>query len=107
MIRTLSIVTGQRAIRDGRTLDVDRATLLAEAALAHPNNPVLARLGERAAMYLAQHQRPVGRVAGRELVDVAGTTHDRDQPLIGHEARPVDRRLGEGDGHVHIIGRQG
>jgi uncharacterized protein YfaS (alpha-2-macroglobulin family) len=63
-IRTLSIVTGQRAIRAGRMLDVERATLLAEAALAHPNNPVLARLGERAASYLAQNQRPDGTFAG-------------------------------------------
>ncbi len=63
-IRTLSILTGQRAIRDGRTLDVDRATLLTEAALAHPQNPVLSRLGERAAAYLAQNQRPDGTFAG-------------------------------------------
>ena len=63
-IRTLSILTGQRAIRDGRTLDVDRATLLTAAALAHPGNPVLSRLGERAASYLAQNQRPDGSFAG-------------------------------------------
>lgn len=63
-IRTLSILTGQRAIRGGRTLDVDRATLLTEAALAHPQNPVLSRLGERAAAYLAQSQRPDGTFAG-------------------------------------------
>ena len=63
-IRELSIVTGQRAIRHGRTLDVMNATLLTEAALAHPNNPVLTRLGERAAAYLAQHQRPDGTFAG-------------------------------------------
>ena len=63
-LRELSIVTAQRAIRHGRTLDVTTATLLAEAALAHANNPVLARLGERAAAYLAQHQRPDGTFAG-------------------------------------------
>ena len=63
-LRTLSILTSQRAIRDGRTLDVTRATLLAEAALAHPDNPVLARLGERAVAYLAQHQRPDGTFSG-------------------------------------------
>ena len=63
-IRTLSILTGQRAIRDGRNLDVDRATLLTSAALAHPGNPVLARLGERAATFLAKAQRPDGSFSG-------------------------------------------
>jgi hypothetical protein len=63
-VRTLSIITAQRAIRDARTLDVSTAALLAEAALAHPQNPVLARLGERAAAYLAQNQRPDGSFAG-------------------------------------------
>jgi len=64
VLRDLAIVTAQRAIRAGRTLDVERAALLAEAALAHPNNPVLARLGERAAAYLAQNQRPDGTFSG-------------------------------------------
>ena len=63
-VRTLSIITGQRAIRAGRNLDVDRATLLVEATLAHPQNPVLARLGERAAAFLAKNQRPDGTFAG-------------------------------------------
>jgi len=63
-IRTLGILTGQRAIRDARTLDVDRATLLVPAALAHPGNPVLARLGERATQMLAKAQRPDGSFAG-------------------------------------------
>jgi len=64
VLRELAIVTAQRAIRDGRTLDVDRAALLVEPALAHPGNPVLARLGERAAASLAQSQRPDGTFAG-------------------------------------------
>lgn len=63
-IRTLGILTGQRAIRDARSLDVDRATLLVPAALAHPGNPVLARLGERATDFLAKAQRPDGSFAG-------------------------------------------
>lgn len=63
-IRTLTILTGQRAIRDARNLDVDRATLLVPAALAHPGNPVLARLGERATEYLAKAQRPDGSFSG-------------------------------------------
>ena len=63
-LRELAIVTGQRAIRAGRTLDIERAALLVEPASAHPDNPVLARLGERAAAYLAQNQRPDGTFAG-------------------------------------------
>jgi hypothetical protein len=63
-LRELAIVAGQRAIRDARTLDVDRAALLAEAAAAHPGNPVLARLGERAAAHLARVQRPDGTFSG-------------------------------------------
>jgi hypothetical protein len=63
-LRELAIVTAQRAVRAGRTLDVERAALLVEPALAHPGNPVLTRLGERALAYLAQHQRPDGTFAG-------------------------------------------
>jgi len=63
-LRALALVTAQRAIRDARTLDVERASLLAAPALAHPGNPVLARLGERAAAELARLQRPDGTFAG-------------------------------------------
>lgn len=63
-LRTLSIVAGQRAIRHARTLDVPRATALAAAALAHPQSPVLARLGERAAAHLHANQRPDGTFEG-------------------------------------------
>jgi hypothetical protein len=64
VLRELSLVTAQRAIRHGRTLDHTRATLIAEAALAHLDNPVLARLGERAVEYLARNQRPDGTFSG-------------------------------------------
>lgn len=63
-LRELAIVAGQRAIRAARTLDVDRAALLAEPAAAHRGNPVLARLAERAAAYLAGAQRPDGTFSG-------------------------------------------
>ncbi|MBS1122346.1 MAG: hypothetical protein H6Q90_4574, partial [Deltaproteobacteria bacterium] len=93
-LRTLSILTSQRAIRDGRTLDVTRATLLAEAAHAHPDNPVLSRLGERAAAYLAQHQRPDGTFSGatgwtlqRVLVATADGTRAVGSNLATNAAR--------------------
>jgi hypothetical protein len=93
-LRTLSITTSQRAIRHGRTLDVTRATLVAEAALAHPDNPVLARLGERAVAYLAQHQRPDGTFSGatgwtlqRVLVATADATRAAATNLATAHAR--------------------
>ncbi len=80
-LRNLAIVTSQRAIRAGRNLDVDTATLLAEAALTHPGNPVLTRLGERAAGFLVEQQRPDGTFGGgtgwtlqRVLVATAAAT---------------------------------
>lgn len=63
-LRELAILAGQRAIRHARTLDLTSATLLAEAALAHPTDPVLTRLGERAAAFLAKDQRPDGTFGG-------------------------------------------
>lgn len=90
-LRELAIVTSQRAIRHGRNLDVINATLLTEAALAHPDNPVLARLGERAAGYLAQNQRPDGTFAGGSgwtLQRVLMATADATR-AVG--ASPVDR----------------
>jgi hypothetical protein len=64
VLRDLAIVVGQRAIRHARTLDVSSAAALAAAALAHPQSPVLARLGERAAALLAREQRPDGTFEG-------------------------------------------
>ena len=63
-LRTLSLLTAQRAIRDARTLDETSAAVLAEAAAAHAQNPVIARLAERAAAYLQQHQKPDGTFGG-------------------------------------------
>ncbi|HLL22305.1 MAG TPA: hypothetical protein VK427_09250, partial [Kofleriaceae bacterium] len=83
-LRELAIISGQRAIRHGRTLDVPTATLLTEAALAHSNHRVLANLGERASAFLAKQQRPDGTISGdgatgwtlqRVLVATAEGTH--------------------------------
>jgi Alpha-2-macroglobulin family len=103
VLRELAIVTAQRAVRAGRTLDVERAALLAEAALAHPNNPVLVRLGERAAAYLAQNQRPDGTFSGatgwtlqRLLVVTAEATRasaaDKATPAARQRALQVQTR---------------
>jgi hypothetical protein len=63
-LRTIALLTGQRVVRYGRSLDVSSAALLARAALAHPDNPVLARLGERSLRFLAENQRPDGTFGG-------------------------------------------
>ncbi|WP_395845250.1 alpha-2-macroglobulin family protein [Cystobacter fuscus] len=61
-----SVLAGQRVLRAGRAPDVATAALLAEAALAHPGNPVLARLGERLSEQVARAQRPDGTCQGGE-----------------------------------------
>lgn len=94
-VRSLAILTTQRAVRDARTLDLDRATLLTEAALAHADSPVLARLGERAAAWLAQNQRPDGTFgggAGWTLQRVLVTTAEATRAVATAAASPEDRQ---------------
>jgi hypothetical protein len=96
-LRDLAIVTAQRAIRAGRTLDVERAALLVEPALAHPANPVLARLGERAAAYLAQQQRPDGTFAGATgwtLQRLLVLTAEATRAVAAGKATPAQRQHG-------------
>lgn len=63
-LKALSMVAGQRVLRAARAPSVDVATRLAEGALAHPENPVLARLGERLVGMVAKAQRPDGTCQG-------------------------------------------
>jgi len=94
-LRTLAIVTGQRAIRDGRSLDVERATLLTEAALAHGASPVLLRLGQRAAAFLGDNQRPDGTFgggAGWTLQRVLVATADATRAVGTATATTTDRQ---------------
>lgn len=88
-LRELAIVAGQRAIRDARTLDVDRAALLAEPAALHGGNPVLVRLGQRAAAHLARAQRPDGTFAGGDgwtLQRVLVATADATRAITAAQA---------------------
>ena len=94
-LRELAIVAGQRAIRDARTLDVDRAALFAEAAAAHAGNPVLARLGERAAAYLANAQRPDGSFSGGTgwtLQRLLVVTAEATRAVTSAQATPAERQ---------------
>ena len=65
-LKRMSALAGQRVLRAGRAPDVATAALLAEAALAHPDNPVLARLGERLSGQVASAQRPDGTCQGAD-----------------------------------------
>lgn len=65
VIRDLSILATQRVMQYARTPSLDTSTLLTEAALAHPQNPVLSRLGERLAMQIAAGQRADGTCQGQ------------------------------------------
>ncbi|MDB4957505.1 MAG: hypothetical protein JWO36_5074 [Myxococcales bacterium] len=94
-LRNLTILTSQRAIRDGRNLDITSASLLTEAAVAHAQNPVLARLGERAAAYLAQNQRPDGTFGGGNgwsLDRVLVATADGSRAVGTANATPTERQ---------------
>jgi hypothetical protein len=100
-VRTLSIITAQRAIRHGRTLDVDRATLLTEAALGHRDNPVVVRLGERAAGYLVRQQRPDGTFGGGNgwtLQRVLVATADGARAVAADTSTPEARQRALGVG---------
>jgi hypothetical protein len=63
-LRSLSLIAGQRVIRAARSPEVHVATVLAEAALAHPENPVLERIGERLSLQIIRAQRPDGSFEG-------------------------------------------
>jgi hypothetical protein len=65
-LQGLASVVGQRVLRAGRSPDVPTAALLAQAALSHPDNPVLSRLGERLAAQVANAQRPDGTCQGED-----------------------------------------
>lgn len=65
LVRTLRIASTQRALRNVRTPSVEGSILFAEAAAAHPNEPLLSRLGERLFADLANLQRPDGTFSGQ------------------------------------------
>jgi hypothetical protein len=63
-LRDTSLVATQRVLREARVLTIASATLLAQAALADPENPILARLGARAVAEIAAKQTPDGTCGG-------------------------------------------
>jgi hypothetical protein len=98
-LRELAILAGQRVIRHARALDVEGATAVAAAALAHPQSPVLARLGERAAALLQREQRPDGTFAGGAgwtLQRVLVATADATRAVSAASATPAARQRAQG-----------
>ncbi|MEL6347230.1 MAG: alpha-2-macroglobulin family protein [Myxococcota bacterium] len=63
-LRELRLISTQRVIRHARSPDVATATLLAEAALSHPDDPILTRMGQRLVDQLVRSQRPDGTFQG-------------------------------------------
>jgi hypothetical protein len=63
-LRDMRILATQRVLRRARVLNISSATLLAEAALAHPESPILTRLGKRAIAQIARKQAPDGTCGG-------------------------------------------
>ncbi|MBI2375411.1 MAG: hypothetical protein HYV07_15555 [Deltaproteobacteria bacterium] len=64
-LRAMKIIAMQRALRHARAPSLDVAVLLADAALSHPEDPVLARLGERLVATAVTSQRPDGTFGGQ------------------------------------------
>jgi hypothetical protein len=97
VIRDLSVLATQRVMRHSRSPSIDAATLLAEAALAHPENPVLARLGERLAAQVAQAQRPDGTCQGADgwtLQRLLVTTGDCVRAVkASHDSQRAKQRM--------------
>ena len=95
IIRDLSILATQRVMQYSRAPSVDTATVLAEAALAHPQNPVLSRLGERLALRVAQQQRADGTCQGANgwtLQRLLVTTGDCVRAARASTASPAARQ---------------
>ncbi|XXF78928.1 alpha-2-macroglobulin family protein [Myxococcaceae bacterium GXIMD 01537] len=95
VLKGLSLTAGQRVLRASRAPAVSTAALLAEATLAHPGNPVLARLGERMAARVAQAQRPDGTCQGEDgwtLQRLLVATSECTQAVRAASASASDRQ---------------
>ncbi len=64
-LRRLTITATQKIMKHARALSIDNATLIAQAALSHTENPVLTRLGKRAISTIESSQSPDGTCGGQ------------------------------------------
>jgi hypothetical protein len=65
-LRKLRLIGTQRVIRHARSPAPGVAAVLASSALAHAEDPLLSRLGERLASQVARSQRPDGTFGGAD-----------------------------------------
>jgi hypothetical protein len=65
MLRDLTNIATQRILRWARVLDVAKASLIAEAARAHQQNPLIGRLADRARETIERKQSPDGTCGGQ------------------------------------------
>lgn len=65
-LRKLTITATQKVMKHARVLSIESASLIAEAARAHPGNPVLERLAGRAIATIESSQAPDGTCGGRD-----------------------------------------
>lgn len=112
-VRQLALVAGQRVLRasastvdgggsvpagsaaGGQRDQIERAVLVTEPAAAHPEHAVLARLAERQAAFLAQHQRPDGTFGGEtgwSLQRLLVLTADATRAVAALQTTPVARQ---------------
>ena len=100
-LRTLQLVATQRVMRHARSPDIAAAVLLADAALAHPDAPVLERLGARLTEQLIREQLPDGTFASgpgwtlqRLLVHTAeaAATIQRGAEVLGEDSDSLAQR---------------
>lgn len=90
-LRTSTLLLTQRVVRHARVLSTDSATLLARAALAHGQSPILSNLGRRAVAHLESTQLPDGTCGG-ETDQPPKANHSRG-PLVGETGWTLQRLL--------------
>jgi hypothetical protein len=115
-LRKQRIIATQRALRHTRSPNLETAALFAQAALAHPSDPVLRRMGVRLVRYLAQNQRPDGTFTSGEQWTVqrvliatadaaiaaqAAAQAAPDNDEIQRDARAIISRAGTAIGRFH------
>ncbi len=89
VLKAMASVSGQRVLRAARTPDVPTAALLAQAALTHPDNPVLLEAGRAPGRAGGQRAAARWHLPGRRWLDAAAAAR-------GHRGLCPGRASGSG-----------